>query len=94
MVVRRSPTTSSNVPGTARRWLTINDGVRTTTTHTVTGLTGGTRYYFRVRARSAVGFGAASNVANAIPAHAAVGACAAGDTWQRTGDAGVDAADV
>ena len=48
-------------------WVTINDGVRSTTGYTVTGLTNGTRYYFRVLAKNAVGTGSASNVVNAIP---------------------------
>jgi hypothetical protein len=59
-VIQRSPNGTTG-------WVTINDGVRTTTTYTVTGLTGGTRYYFRVLARNAAGIGAASNVVNAIP---------------------------
>jgi predicted phage tail protein len=48
-------------------WVTINDGVRTTTSHTVTGLTNGTRYFFRVLAKNAAGLGPVSNVANAVP---------------------------
>jgi titin len=59
-VVQRSPSGTSG-------WVTINDGVRTTTSFTVTGLTNGVRHYFRVIARNAAGFGPASNVANAIP---------------------------
>jgi hypothetical protein len=56
-IIQRSPN------GTTR-WLTVNDGVRTTTTHVVTGLTNGVRYYFRVFAKTAAGTGASSNVAN------------------------------
>ena len=59
-IIQRSPNGTTG-------WSTINDGVRTTTTYTVTGLTNGTRYYFRVLVRNAAGTGAASNVANAVP---------------------------
>jgi large repetitive protein len=48
-------------------WTTITDPVRTLPTHTVTGLTNGRRYYFRVLAKNVAGVGPASNVANAIP---------------------------
>ena len=48
-------------------WVTINDGVSTTTSFTVTGLGNGTRYYFRVLAKNAAGSGPSSNVANQIP---------------------------
>ena len=47
-IIQRSPNGSSS-------WVTINDGVRNTTGYTVTGLANGTRYYFRVFARNAVG---------------------------------------
>ena len=48
-------------------WVSISDGVRTTTTHTVTGLANGSRYYFRVFARNAAGYSPTSAVASAIP---------------------------
>ena len=48
-------------------WVTINDGVRTTTSYTVTGLVNGTKYYFRVLAKNVIGCQATSNVVNAIP---------------------------
>jgi hypothetical protein len=39
-------------------WTTFADGTSTATTATVTGLTGGTNYYFRVAAANSVGTGA------------------------------------
>ena len=48
-------------------WVTLNDGVSTTTTHTATGLTNGTRYFFRVFARNGVGLGPSSNVTSQVP---------------------------
>ena len=59
-VIQRSPN------GTTA-WVTINDGVRATTGYVVTGLTNGTRYYFRVLAKNTAGTGPSSNVVNAIP---------------------------
>ena len=47
--------------------MTINDGVRSTTGYTVTGLASGTRYYFRVFAHNAVGNSASSTVVSAVP---------------------------
>ena len=44
-IIQRSPNGTSS-------WVTVNDGVRTTTIYTVAGLTNGTRYYFRVLART------------------------------------------
>ncbi len=59
-IIQRSPNGSSS-------WATINDGVRSTTGYTVTGLANGTRYYFRVFARNAAGQSPASNVVSGIP---------------------------
>ena len=58
-VIQRSPNGST--------WSTIPDGVNRNTTFTVTGLSNGVRYYFRVFARNASGQSPASNVANAVP---------------------------
>ena len=86
-IIQRSPNGTSG-------WVTINDGVRTTTTYTVTGLANGTRYYFRVLARNAAGTRGGEQRHQRDPPHQAVSARPAGDTWQRTGDTGVDATDV
>ena len=51
-------------------WATVTDGTSTATAYTVTGLTNGTRYYFRVYARNAFGSSPASSVSNAIPVNA------------------------
>ena len=59
-LIQRSPNGTSG-------WVTLNDGVRTTSTYTVTGLANGTRDYFRVFARNAAGQSLGSNVASAIP---------------------------
>ena len=49
-------------------WVPIDDGVSTTTSYTVTGLTNGTRYYFRVLARNEIGNSPSwSNVVSAVP---------------------------
>lgn len=48
-------------------WSTFNDGVSATTGATVTSLTNGTQYDFRVYAINSVGQGASSSVVNATP---------------------------
>jgi titin len=48
-------------------WTTVSDGVGTATTATVTGLTNGTRTFFRVAAVNAAGTGATSALAEATP---------------------------
>ena len=48
-------------------WVTVVDGVSTATSHTVSGLTNGTGYQFRVSARNAVGDGSSSVAVSATP---------------------------
>jgi hypothetical protein len=47
-------------------WTTFNDGTRTTTNATVTGLTNGSSYRFRVAAVSSVGTGTYSSASSAV----------------------------
>lgn len=49
-------------------WTVLTDGVSTATTHTVTGLTNGTSYSFRVSAKNIVGTGTASATFTGTPA--------------------------
>ena len=58
----------SSLDGTT--WTTVDDGVSTATTFTVSGLTGGTTYNFTVAAKSAVGVGTSSATVTATPASA------------------------
>ncbi|GEM_PF-1908165 len=51
----------------ASKWLTFSDGTSTTVSATVTGLSNGTSYDFRVRAINAVGTGLPSGVVSSIP---------------------------
>lgn len=51
----------------AGSWSTVTDGVSTVTSYTVTGLTNGTGYGFRVSAINAIGTGTASTEATATP---------------------------
>lgn len=48
-------------------WTVFDDGISTSTTTTVTGLTNNTVHWFRVKAVNAVGIGAASITVNATP---------------------------
>jgi hypothetical protein len=52
----------------AGSWTTVTDGTGTGTGYTVTGLTNGTAYDYRVSAVNAVGTGPVSNVLSATPA--------------------------
>lgn len=83
-------------------WTVFADGVSTGTTATVTGLTNGTPYFFRVAAVNSVGTGAASGTATAtprapiVPPAAPIGATVNGGllqahvSWTRSvGDLGV-----
>jgi titin len=54
-------------PDGTSAWQPIDDGIGATTGYTATGLTNGTRYYFRVAAYNAAGSSAFSNTANATP---------------------------
>ena len=49
-------------------WNTLTDGVSTSTSFTVTGLTNGTSYSFRVSATNSIGTGTVSSTASATPA--------------------------
>jgi Fibronectin type III domain len=59
-IIQRSPNGTSG-------WTTVPDGLSTARSFTVTGLTNGTRYFFRVLAKNAAGNSAPSNVVNAVP---------------------------
>ena len=48
-------------------WNTLTDGVSTSTSFTVTGLTNGTSYSFRVSATNSIGTGTVSSTASATP---------------------------
>jgi titin len=52
---------------TGRGWTTVRDGVSTARSYTVSGLTNGTSYRFRVAAKNAVGQGSWSAVVRSTP---------------------------
>ena len=60
----RHPTVAASRSGP---WTTVNDGVSTARQFTVTGLTNGTRYFFRVAARNPAGLGSWSAIKRATP---------------------------
>ncbi len=82
-------------------WTDIPNSGAGTTSHTVTGLTGGTRYSFQVRAVAGTVFGAATSTLSRVPflprPAAPVLTATAGDarvtlTWADPGDASIDKA--
>ena len=48
-------------------WMTLADGVNTATTYIATGLTNGTRYYFRIYAKNVAGFSVATSPVLGVP---------------------------
>lgn len=52
--------------GTGGTWTTFADGTSTATSATVTGLTGGSAYYFRVAAENGIGQGTYSSTSTAV----------------------------
>jgi hypothetical protein len=48
-------------------WTTLADGVNTATTYIATGLTNGTRYYFRIYAKNVAGFSVATSPVLGVP---------------------------
>ena len=54
-------------PDGGTTWITFNDGTSTSTSATITGLTLGTSYTFRVQAINSIGSGTASNSSSSLP---------------------------